>query len=108
MIRLGSVPEWAQPAVEDTTQSEQFVDTPPAEEYYPAWGEYCGTLAERYAGKIAGYQIWNEPNLSREWGGRPVSAQEYIELLQVCSEAIRRKDPESRVDFCWVGTHRDE
>lgn len=92
IIRLGNVPEWAQRNQNRTGVDEEVVDTPPALEYLPAWGEYCGRVAERYSGKIAGYQIWNEPNLAREWGGGPVSAQEYIELLQVCSEAIRKQD----------------
>lgn len=92
VIRLGSVPEWAQPLQTEGASALEIVDTPPPKQYLPAWGEYCGTIAKRYAGQVAGYQIWNEPNLVREWGGRAVSAEEYIELLRVCSEAIREHD----------------
>ena len=92
IVRLGSVPVWAQPPRQLEYIEEEIVDTPPAAEYLPAWGEYCGAIAKRYAGQVAGYQIWNEPNLVREWGGRPVSAADYIELLRVCSEAIRKQD----------------
>ena len=92
IVRLGSVPDWAQPIRLGEYSNREIVDTPPAVEYLPAWGEYCGAIAKRYAGRVAGYQIWNEPNLSREWGGRPVSAAEYIELLRVCGEAIREQD----------------
>src|SRR5690606_6371717 len=72
-----------------------FVDAPPDADHLEAWGVYCGTLAGRYPGRIAAYQVWNEPNLSREWGGQPPDAAAYVELLRVCSEAIRAADPQA-------------
>lgn len=30
--------------------------------------DFCAAIAARYKGKIAAYQVWNEPNLAREWG----------------------------------------
>jgi hypothetical protein len=57
------------------------------------WAAYCGTVAGRYAGRIAAYQVWNEPNLSREWGSRPPDAAAYSGLLRACAEAIRAADP---------------
>ena len=71
------------------------VDVPPAAQHMDEWGAWCGAVAERYAGRIAAYQIWNEPNLAREWGGRTPDAGEYVELLRVCSAAIRAADPEA-------------
>ena len=94
VIRLGNTPEWAQSLPEEREKGFQgeIVDTPPATDSLPAWGEYCATIAKRYLGKVVAYQIWNEPNLAREWGGRGVNAVDYIELLRVCSEAIRAVD----------------
>ena len=54
---------------------------------------FCGVLADRYKGRIAAYQVWNEPNLSREWGNRPPDAAGYVGLLKACSDAIRAADP---------------
>jgi hypothetical protein len=54
---------------------------------------FCGTLAERYAGKIEAYQIWNEPNLTREWANQVPNPEAYVELLAVCASAIRNADP---------------
>ena len=71
-----------------------------------AWGDYCGAIATRYAGRIAAYQIWNEPNLAREWGGHSPSAGEYVELLRVCSEAIRAADPQAHPHLGRAGAHR--
>jgi hypothetical protein len=58
-----------------------------------AWGTFCGTLAERYKGQIAGYQIWNEPNLDREWFKRTPDPAGYVRLLQTCAQAMKKADP---------------
>ncbi|MHB8747786.1 MAG: hypothetical protein ACYDBJ_01195 [Aggregatilineales bacterium] len=58
-----------------------------------AWGTFCHDLAARYIGKIAGYQIWNEPNLAREWFGRTPDARGYVTLLQTCYTQIKAADP---------------
>ena len=39
------------------------------------------------------YELWNEPNLSREWGDRPPSPAEYTELLKVANASIKQADP---------------
>lgn len=55
--------------------------------------EYCGAVAHRYQGRIAAYQVWNEPNLEREWADTPPSPEGYVKLLRGCSTAIRQADP---------------
>ena len=42
------------------------------------------------------YEIWNEPNLDYEWGGRPNAAQ-YTSLLQSGYRGIKAGDPEAIV-----------
>ncbi|MBN1200932.1 MAG: cellulase family glycosylhydrolase [Anaerolineae bacterium] len=87
VARLDGPPDWAlAPASNDPTAPPIDVD---------AWATYCGVLADRYKGRIAGYQIWNEPNLSREWGSRPPNAVGYVRLLQPCAQAIREADPDA-------------
>jgi hypothetical protein len=54
-------------------------------------------LAARYKGRIRAYQIWNEPNLDREWANRSPSATEYVELLRVAYQAIKKSDPDALV-----------
>lgn len=89
IVRLGLTPAWAVNGEID----EDAHDTPPDD--LEAWGEYCGTIAERYAGQIVAYQVWNEPNLQREWGEVEPNAEYYVEMLAVCSEAIRAVDSEA-------------
>ena len=88
IARLGQVPQWARA---DVPGGESALDAPPAEG--AGWQDYCYRVARRYRGRIAAYQIWNEPNLSREWGGQPPDAAAYAALLADCSRAIRRADP---------------
>lgn len=93
IARLGQVPQWAWADVYDPNEIENFHDAPPTK--MEDWSEFCLTLAQRYRGKIAAYQIWNEPNLSREWGNQPPDAAAYVDLLAVCSQAIRQADPDA-------------
>ena len=93
IARLGQVPQWAWGDAYESNETESFHDAPPTK--MADWSEFCLTLARRYRGRIAAYQIWNEPNLSREWGGRPPDAAAYVELLAACSQAIRQADPDA-------------
>jgi polysaccharide biosynthesis protein PslG len=61
------------------------------------WRDFVEDVAERYKGKIQAYEIWNEPNLSREWGGAPPDARAYTEMLRVSYQAIKRVDPQALV-----------
>jgi hypothetical protein len=90
VVRLDRQPFWS-----------QEVDWPPLENAPPAdladFGDYCGAVAERYKGRIAAYQVWNEPNLSREWGDEVPDPAEYTQLLKVCYQAIKAAAPEAIV-----------
>jgi len=91
VARLTDAPYWAHPSLPE--YPDEIVDVPP--DNIADFATYCGTLASRYAGRIDAYQIWNEPNLSREWGGRVPDAGGYVALLAACSTAIRAADPEA-------------
>src|SRR5690606_12736423 len=90
IARLGQTPDWAlaDPSVVDDTD---HTDAPPVDLAH--WDAYCETIATRYTGRIKAYQIWNEPNLSREWGNQEPDAAGYVELLGRCSDIIRSVDP---------------
>ena len=90
LVRIDRQPFWAQPP-----------GTPPMENMPPAnlqdFADFCGTLADRYHGRIAAYQVWNEPNLSREWGNQSPDPAAYTALLRGCYEAIKAVDPQAIV-----------
>ena len=54
-------------------------------------------MANRYKGRVHAWQIWNEPNLHREWGELTPDAAGYVELLAGCYEAIKANDPDAIV-----------
>lgn len=54
--------------------------------------DFLTAFARRYRGCIRAYSIWNEPNLSREWGGPPDPAG-YTSMLKVAYQAIKNADP---------------
>ncbi|HML24921.1 MAG TPA: hypothetical protein PKD09_24920 [Aggregatilinea sp.] len=88
VARIDHAPEWAAASGSDAAAPPVDLDE---------WGEFCGTLAARYKGQIAAYQVWNEPNLDREWGGRSPNAEGYVSLLKTCSQAIHAADPDAIV-----------
>lgn len=89
IARLGKPPEWA---IRDISGNPRSGDAEsPFDE--AAFGRYCGALAERYKGRIAGYQVWNEPNLAREWNDQTPNARAYVSLLRACHVAIKASDP---------------
>ena len=86
ILRLGRVPGWAR-----SPSQLHAHDAPPTN--MTQWRNYCAAVAQRYRGRVAAYQIWNEPNLSREWGDNPPDPAAYVQLLDSCSAAIHAADP---------------
>ncbi|GAB4520974.1 MAG: hypothetical protein OHK0046_31770 [Anaerolineae bacterium] len=93
IVRLGVVPDWAHPSLPPHENNTLYVDAPPDD--LSLWAAYCGAVATRYAGRVQAYQIWNEPNLTREWGGQEPNPAAFVEMLRLCSEAIRAADPDA-------------
>ena len=90
LVRIDRQPFWSQP-----TGTAPLENAPPAN--FDDFGSFCHVLAERYKGQIAAYQVWNEPNLSREWGNQPPNPAQYVELLKVCYLGIKTADPNALV-----------
>ena len=67
-----------------------------------AFAEFAGSLAARYnctqPGRcIHAFQIWNEPNLAREWGGKRPNPAEYVQFLGKAYRAIKAVHPNAIV-----------
>ena len=86
----------------------QAPGTPVLENAPPAnlkdFGDFCFALADRYKGKIAAYQVWNEPNLAREWGNQLPNPAQYVEMLKVCYQGIKAADPDALVISAGMAT----
>jgi hypothetical protein len=90
LFRLDSEPAWA--ALEKGVRSS---NGPP--EDAADFGDFCHALAERYTGRVHAYQVWNEPNLAREWGGYPPDPAGYVELLRACYVGVKTADPDALI-----------
>ena len=81
IARVDHEPDWAGP--------------PPGN--IDAFVDFLTAMATRYRGRIQAYQVWNEPNLAREWGNKPPNAAEYTKMLKRAYQAIKQADPSALV-----------
>jgi hypothetical protein len=61
------------------------------------WTDYLSALAQRYRGRIQAYEVWNEPNLDREWGDSSPNATAYTAMLKASYQAIKAADPQALI-----------
>jgi len=92
IARLDYQPSWA--------RSEEAHNGPP--DNYEDFADFVYALVDRYKpgspyGTVAAVELWNEPNLAREWGNYPISAAsaaEYVQLLCAGHKAAKRASPQ--------------
>lgn len=90
IARLGLVPNWARPPVQEKVTTLTYLD----EDYFEDFAAFVGAFVNRYANQIGGIIIWNEPNLSLEWGGRAPDPEAYTELLRLSYAAAHAAQPD--------------
>lgn len=66
-------------------------DGPPDD--YQDLSTFASAMAAHFRGRVQAYEIWNEPNVRREWEGAPLSAADYVRLLEGAYRAIKGADP---------------
>jgi len=93
IARLGLVPGWARPKPPAPETTDTYLDS----EHYDDFAEFVFEFASRYRGRIKHIVIWNEPNLSLEWGYRQVDPAGYIEMLKLAYAAAKRANPDVQV-----------
>jgi len=85
VARIDFVPEWARPA--NTT----FRYLP--EEHFPDYADFLYAFVQHFSGRIRYVIVWNEPNLSFEWGYRLPDPAAYTQLLQAAYARVKEADP---------------
>jgi hypothetical protein len=91
IARLDFQPAWAR---------KDGANNGPPDNYQDYW-DFVSTFVNRYnsnstIGRVYAVEIWNEPNLDREWGNQPISAQsaaDYVRLLGGAYTAAKAADP---------------
>jgi len=92
IARVGMVPAWAQPEgdVPDANLTMNRI-TP---EHYSDFARFVEAFTRHYKGQVDHLIIWNEPNLTFEWGFLPVEPENYVNLLKLATPAARRGNPD--------------
>jgi LysM repeat protein len=87
VARVDAQPQWAgggYPTVGPPNNMQDYAD-------------FLKKLATRYKGRIHAYEIWNEPNLAREWGNKAPNPAGYTQMLKAAYNAIKSVDPNALV-----------
>jgi hypothetical protein len=87
IARLDRPPAWTRGEAEAA-----FATRPPDD--LADYGDFVYAFVQRYQGQVRYVQIWNEPNLSAEWGFQRVDAVAYTRLLEVAYRRAKEADPE--------------
>lgn len=90
IARLGFVPEWVRPDPDVQATTVTYLD----EAHYDAFAAYVAAFAQHFAGRVSHLVIWNEPNISLEWGYRPVDPEGYAALLRAVYGPAKAANPE--------------
>ena len=64
---------------------------------YPAYARLVAAFAARYRGLVTQIVVWNEPNLSLEWGLRPVDPAGYAAMLRAVYPAAKAANPDIEI-----------
>lgn len=91
IARLDRPPAWTRSVPADNGPPDNADD----------YGDFVAAVVGRYgSGGIPAIEIWNEPNLSREWGNAVIDqdqAAQYMYLLKVAYRAAKAADPNMTV-----------
>jgi len=87
---LDAAPNWARPEWE---QANRWA--PPRN--FADYALFCRAIAERYAGRLFAYQVWDQPNIHPHWGQDAIDPRGYVDLLTAASAAIRVADARATI-----------
>ena len=62
-----------------------------------AWLSFVRALARRYRGKVAEWEIWNEPNGADFWQPCGPDPKDYIELVKITGGVVREEIPDAKI-----------
>jgi hypothetical protein len=91
LARVDHQPDWSRVSKVDNGPPDDMFD----------YADFVSVLAKRYRegspkGAISAIQVWNEPNLAREWGGATINreqASQYMYMLKRTYQAVKAEDP---------------
>lgn len=84
---LMAAPEWA--GGSDMKTGSHPPDSP------DDYARFVDAVVKRYKGRIKYYELWNEPNIARFWGGKRAEPKDFIALLRAGYRAGKKADPQA-------------
>lgn len=90
IARLDRPPAWAR-----TDASATGSSGPPDD--FDAYGKFVQAFARHYQDEIDYLQIWNEPNLGREWNDAPIDPAAYTRLLKTAYTNAKLGNPNVQI-----------
>jgi hypothetical protein len=87
LLSIVDAPEWL--------RADPGYNGPP--ENPSEFGRLMGVMGPHYKGRVAAYELWNEPNLAREWYGETLDPAAFVTLVSHGSRGIRETDPNALV-----------
>src|SRR5256884_3286953 len=106
LLPLGLTPAWASSRPKEKSGYEPGNAAEPRN--ISDWSEYVREVATRYKGRIHAYEIWNEPNLSDFFSGRPDTmlelAREAYGVLKQVDETVLVVSPSAtgQTGIAWL------
>lgn len=91
IARLGWTPAWARPDPHERETTITYLDA----DHHTDFADFAAAFLARYRGRVDHVIVWNEPNLSFEWGWRPVDPQGYVELLRAVYPRAHAANPDA-------------
>ncbi|WP_097193822.1 hypothetical protein [Blastococcus aggregatus] len=86
-LHVNSTPQWMDP------RGTWFAPVGPDAE---VWAGLFAQLVERFGTRVAGYEVWNEPNLVEAWRQGP-DPRQYAGLLKAVWTAADAVDPDAQI-----------
>ncbi len=88
LISVAKAPAWA--------RSNQTEDGPPDDPNTLA--NFIDLMTQEFGTSLDAIEVWNEPNLSREWQGQPLNGASYMKLLMPSYTAINAYSERMKTD----------
>lgn len=93
IARLDFPPAWVEPAPwAPKGKRGPPNNVPPAD--FSLYATYVSRVVEHFRDRVGHFQIWNEPNLTYEWGYGKADPQGYARLLAEAAAAARAANPD--------------
>jgi len=88
LLTLTNAPAWARDSQDENGPPKDLAD----------FNTFVTAIATHYKGVVDAYEIWNEPNLRRNWNcNRRMCDTDYVELLRGASQALTATDDDAIV-----------